>query len=92
MERLIDNPMPMPPGLVGYADGSVVRCCSTCPTVRAAHRSSWAGLVVAVSRQDEEKEDEQTPDSHIAEPTPALRQGQALARGDLGLEGGAVAA
>ena len=31
----------------------------------------------------EEKEDEQAPDSHIAEPTPALPQGQALARGVL---------
>jgi len=31
----------------------------------------------------EEKEDEQTPDSHIAEPTPALLQGQASARGVL---------
>src|SRR5260370_31441776 len=29
----------------------------------------------------EEKEDEQTPDSHIAEPTPAPPQGQASARG-----------
>jgi hypothetical protein len=31
----------------------------------------------------EEKEDEQAPDSHIAEPTPALPRGQALARGVL---------
>ena len=31
----------------------------------------------------EEKEDEQTPDSHIAEPTTALLQGQASARGVL---------
>ncbi len=31
----------------------------------------------------EEKENEQAPDSHIAEPTPAPPQGQALARGVL---------